>query len=366
MALRRSTITAAGFTGRLPMATEQERTNAAVPDICDDSWRAMSRRAVKLRSSEHIPRRPSMRDLRASTESIMTRFKNPLSIVLLCLALPIHAGDKPPQPGERPLQQQTRIRGGSSPIELKRASATESPAPMKQSSLDRINAQMNRVNALEIKAREDYYAYLVKKGDNSDSLEQFMDKYASLARFGVAATDLDIEQLQQLSGVKLPVSLVQFYRTSGSLDGGDHLHGLVVHSPESLVKRSAPDAPDWNRIGSVGLVDMIILSWGGDRPEFDPARSAGLTEKEVATLNASYTVIGWYAVEEGEGFNYLFLDAEGRFGTLFYHQDAFDELVSEHLKPMLQVSSADQSFDDAIAAFVEASAKPDALDEGEE
>jgi hypothetical protein len=296
----------------------------------------------------------------------MTRFKSPLSIFLPCLALPIHAGDQLPQRSERPLQQQTGIQSGSSPIDPNRASITESPAPMQQSSLDRINAVMNRVNALEIKAREDYFAYLLKKGDNSDSLDQFMSKYASLARFGQAAADSDIEQLQTLSRLKLPAPLVQFYRSSGSLDGGDRLHGLVVHSPESLVKRSAPDAPDWNRTRSVGLVDMIVLSWGGDRPEFDPASEERLTEKEVAGLNASYSVIGWYAVEEGEGFNYLFFDAAGKFGTLFYHQDAFDELYSEHLKPMLVASSAEQDFDEALAALVEAAVVPDALDEGDQ
>jgi hypothetical protein len=287
----------------------------------------------------------------------MTRFKNHLSIFLLCLALPIHAGDKPPLP---------RSPDGSLPVKPKAVSVAEDLAPVNESSLDRIHARMKRANALEIKAREDHYAYLVKKGDYSDSLDQYIGKYASLARFGAAATEADIEGLQRLSGLKLPPTLVRFYRTFGSLDGGDHLHGLLIHSPESLVKHSAPDTPKWDRIRSLGLVDMIVWSWGGDRSEFDPASADGLTEKEVAALNAGYSVIGWYAVEEGEGFDYLFLDAEGKFGTLHYHQDAFDELYTEQLQPMLVASTAAQDFDEAVAAFVEAAATPDALGEAEE
>lgn len=237
---------------------------------------------------------------------------------------------------------------------------------MNQQLLDRIHAQIDRVNAREMAAREDYFAYLVKKGDQTDSHDQFMEKYASLARFGTATPAADIEQLQTLSTLALPPPLIQFYRTLGSLYGGNQLHDLLIYSPEALLKCSDPEGADWNRIRSIGMVDMIVLSWGGDRPEFDPARGAGLSETEVAALNANYSVVGWYVVEEGEGFNYLYFDTNGKFGTLFYHQDAFDELYAEHLRPMLQRSSADEDFDDALVAFVEAAANPDALNEGDE
>ena len=109
----------------------------------------------------------------------------------------------------------------------------------------------------------------------------------------------------------------------------------------------------------MGLVDMIRWSWGNDRFEFDPASGDGLTQIEVDSLNAQYSVIGWHDVFEGEGHEYLVFDRSGAFAILPYHQDAFDELYKDSLRPMLggEMNEA-VSLDEALVKLL-ASAEAD-------
>jgi hypothetical protein len=227
---------------------------------------------------------------------------------------------------------------------------------MPQAAFDRIHAQMNRVNTLERTTRDTHYKYLTDRGDKPEPYEQYMATCASYARFGEPATESEIAHLQLLSGPELPPDLTQFYRTLGTLSGGARLQDLVVYAPRSLLEFARPDAAPYQRIVCIGLVDMIVLSWGGDRLEFDPNSSGGLTSAEVALLNARYSVVGHHAAADGEAAVYLFFDQRGQFGTLFYHQDAFDEFYADHLIPLLQSSSASQTFDQALAAFVDTAA----------
>ncbi len=225
---------------------------------------------------------------------------------------------------------------------------------MKQETIELLHAIMNRINADELATREEYYAYLLTQGDDTDTLEAHVAKYASFVKLGAPASEQSIEALQKMSGPTLPDSLLHFYRTIGSIHGGNQLKGLVLHSPETLVMKSAPNpAQRWDCVASMGLVDMIRWSWGNDRFEFDPASGDGLTQVEVDSLNAQYSVIGWYTVLEGEGHEYLLFDRHGAFATLFYHQDAFDELYADSLRPMLggDLSEAG-AFDEALVKLL--------------
>ena len=70
---------------------------------------------------------------------------------------------------------------------------------------------MERVNARELKARTDYFAYLSTKGEQDGTLDEFIAKYASLARFGRPASAATVERLRLLSGPPIPQSLADFY-----------------------------------------------------------------------------------------------------------------------------------------------------------
>ena len=146
---------------------------------------------------------------------------------------------------------------------------------------------------------------------------------------------------------ELPAPLQVFYRAAGSFFGGPQLQDLAIPAPG-----------DWEALASLGLADVVRWSWGNDRFEFDPDQRGGLTRDEVAALNRRYSAVGWRVVEDGEGFDYLYFDSEGRFGRLFYHQDAFDELYQDELRPMLAESPARASFDEALAQLLEAATGP--------
>ncbi|MBK8283791.1 MAG: hypothetical protein IPK97_02330 [Ahniella sp.] len=211
---------------------------------------------------------------------------------------------------------------------------------------------MDRVNTLERQVRDDYYRYLLEQGDDSDTYDAYMARYARFARFGQAATLASIDSLRRLSGTPMPNSLVDFYLKEGSFDGGGYLSDLVIHAAPELVAKAQSGATGWNCIRSIGLVDMIILSWGGHRMEFDPASGEGLTEAEVLVLNQNYSVIGWHTSGDGEAFDYLYFDTQGRFGITGFHQDDFESFYAQDLLPMTRKSPACLSLDEALAAML--------------
>ena len=225
---------------------------------------------------------------------------------------------------------------------------------MKPDTLEFLHTTMARINADERAAREEYYAYLLTQGDSSDTLDEHIAKYSSFVALGVPASPPSIDALRKLSAPELPETLLNFYRTVGSIKGGDRLKGLVLHSPDTLILKSSPNPTSpWDCVPSMGLVDIIRWSWGNDRFEFDPASGDGLTQAEVEHLNARYSAVGWYDVLEGEGREYLIFDRSGAFATLFYHQDAFDELYADSLLPMLSGEmSVATSFDEALVTLL--------------
>ena len=92
------------------------------------------------------------------------------------------------------------------------------------------------------------------------------------------------------------------------------------------------------------------LSWGNDRYELD-AGNGLVTQAEVDRLNAAYTCVGWCPSDPGlEANDYIYFDASGAFGTVGTHQDDFDELYAERLRPMLDGSPARQTFSEIVLA----------------
>ena len=222
-----------------------------------------------------------------------------------------------------------------------------------------LRSHLERVNARELAARRDYHAYLVGRGDEKDTLEEHIAKYASLARIGEPATPHDIEALQALSQPPLPAELVDFYRTCGSFRGGHYLHDCVIHAPSALLDAHRRPRGEWEVLPSMGLAAMVRWAWGNDRFEFEPDQG-GLAAAEVAALDRAYSAIGWRVVASGEGFEFLYFDAHGRFGRLFFHQDAFDELYEDSLQPMLAASPATQDLGDALRDFLAGTRGPSA------
>ena len=240
-------------------------------------------------------------------------------------------------------------------------------APEAAATRRHLEAIAERVNTAERARRKEYYDYLVEKeGQSDETFEQHLERYGALVRMGPPATAAQVDAVRQMSAVPLPADLVAFYGEVGSFSGGAWVGDSVVHAPEALLAAHAADAPKWQALASIGLVDRIRSSWGNDRFEFDPASGEGLTADEVARLNAAYSIVGWRSLDAGEAFEYLYFDAQGRFGTVYYHQDAFDELYTDSLKPMLERSPASATFSEALAKLLDEAERnandPDSVD----
>ena len=224
-------------------------------------------------------------------------------------------------------------------------------------SIESLRAHAERVNALELHERREYHAYLASRGDRSETLEEHIDKYASLARLGPPVPEDELARLQAICPVPLPADLLAFYRVAAGFRGGSRLQDAVLHSPADLLRASERPAGQWDALGSLGLVHMVRWAWGNDRSEFDPDSGEGLDQAAVDALNANYAVIGWRMIEEGEAHEFIYFDRQGGFGRLFFHQDGFDELLADDLQPMVrEARPAPGRFDAVLADFIAAAA----------
>lgn len=146
---------------------------------------------------------------------------------------------------------------------------------------------------------------------------------------GGPASEEEIEQLAALTG-PLPTELQGFYRTLGALKNQteSESHCFWIPAPAELA--------DWlqENAASAGLVDVIRAHWGGDRAEFDAG--SHFSADELRVLNERFIGYGWYMVADIlEGAHFLFFGRDGRFGSLYYHQDDFAS-AKQALKAMLR------------------------------
>ncbi|HSW03445.1 hypothetical protein [Aquabacterium sp.] len=225
--------------------------------------------------------------------------------------------------------------------------------------IELLRVQAERANALELRERRDYHAYLKARGDDSETLEEHVARYASLAWLGQPAVEHDLVRLQAICPVPLPAALLSFYRTAAGFRGGGRLQDAVIHAPADLLRASELPAGQWDALRSMGLVHMVLRAWGNDRFEFDPDSQEGLDRPSVDALNTNYAIIGWRVMDDGEAHEFLYFDRQGRFGRLFYHQDAFDELLADHLLPMVRQSRpAPGDFGTVLSEFIAAAGQP--------
>ena len=204
-------------------------------------------------------------------------------------------------------------------------------------------------NDAETARRRDYHAYLAGKGDREDTFEEHLRKYGALIRTGELATPAEIRELGDAVGSPLPQELAEFYTTLGMLRGGGPAGELSIFSARELLRRMRdPAVPPYEAIASPGLARMMSACWGNDRFEFDPANGC-ISAAEVAAIDDAYICVGWVAIDPGvEGHTYVYFDRAGQFGSLFYHQDAFDELYEDDLVPMIEESPARRTLSEIL------------------
>lgn len=199
-------------------------------------------------------------------------------------------------------------------------------------------------NGAETEKRKDYYEYLQAQEPQAESFEEHLRLYADLIRTGDIAAPDDLSELERLTGTTFPEELRELYTTIGMLRAGGPEGRIDLFSVRELTEKArAASAPH-----PLGLISMILDCWGNDRFEFDP-KNRLITAEEIARLDAGYTCIGWVWSDPSlESHDYIYFDRAGNFGSLYYHQDAFDELYKDSLVPMLRASPANSPLSEVI------------------
>lgn len=205
---------------------------------------------------------------------------------------------------------------------------------------DEIAAIVEEGNAEEVARRREYWEYLMAKGGETDTFEEHLRRYGMIVRTGETATDSEMGELEQLIGRPLPTELKEFYTTLGMLVGLARTGRIEVPSVRSLLKRLRDhEVRRYEKLHSLGLADMMRAAWGNDRWELE-AEGGILTAGQLAAINGTYVCIGWICNDPGEeGHTYITFDRAGAFDTIFYHQDAADDL-QEELLGMIERSPA--------------------------
>lgn len=158
------------------------------------------------------------------------------------------------------------------------------------------------------------------------------------------ATENDIEKLEKTFLCVIPARLKEFYLAFGGFSLGDE---ILLHTPSSLLEDHSRGSSGWgDSIRSMGLIDMILWSWGNDRPEF--GEGDHFSADQITALNQRYLCFGWWHDSWGiEAGHYLFADKEGGYGEIYYHQDVFFDTADE-LKRMITCKSHTMTFDDLV------------------
>lgn len=214
----------------------------------------------------------------------------------------------------------------------------------------------------------------IKMSEDSDKIKQKVDEYNQAVRSTfekdeydgykisdtVSVTDEEINELELLMEMTIPLPLKDFYRHYGRLvnENNGESYCLSLFEPKALIEYNTESFAETysDRKLSFGLIDQIILYWGFDRPEFQVygERDEGLTKEETAYINANYKCFGhWIDGDIIEGAYYLFFDREGNFGEVYYHQDAFSDTALELKKLISDGLTNSRSLEDILVNALE-------------
>ena len=192
--------------------------------------------------------------------------------------------------------------------------------------LETVLQKLNEYNLLVSQADEPYSSlYMLSTGDKSDPAH--------------------VAILESKIGTALPLELKDFYNSMGNIksNGLNENNSIDIFSTGYLSEK-LESSDTWDKIFSLGLLDMIKFSWGNDRYEIDE-----LTSKIKDYINSQYICFGWFRTGDNlESANYLYFDKKGKFGSAFYHQDDFESFFDEEIKPMLNGNFAVQTFGELV------------------
>ena len=161
---------------------------------------------------------------------------------------------------------------------------------------------------------------------------------------GAHVSEKEVQKLEKLSKTELPADLKKLYKELGVIQRKeDEIVGLNIHDVSRLIvgleKTLDPKAYNYQKIYSLGIVDMIKESWSNDRYEFD-AESGFFSQSDLDFLNDRYKCFGYFRTLGGyDGAHYLYFDQAGNYGSFYYNQDQ----IPTDMKAILVKQSTESS-----------------------
>jgi hypothetical protein len=163
------------------------------------------------------------------------------------------------------------------------------------------------------------------------------ENYNTLTKYNKDTED-NIATLQQLSNTKFPDELVMFYKAIGGLYNMQVDDGISINIKNcemlisDLVTKVNYSTRTGTKLASLGLIDFIEYAWGGNRDEFK-IESGFFNQNEIDFINENYKCVGWYKLNTiNESAYYIYFDREGKFTSILYDQDNFDDTKKELVK----------------------------------
>lgn len=192
-----------------------------------------------------------------------------------------------------------------------------------------------------VKALNAYNTFIIELGKEDED-----DDWYFAPRLEMKPTqNTGWERLTPLFHFDIPPPLLDYYKNYGGLgpieeDRMFETNTFRIFTPSYLLVH-AQSKDNYNRIGRLGLIEMINYSWGNSRGELHSLQTEAFRQR----INENYQCIGWYRLSWGlEEAYYVYFDRQGCFGTVRYHQDEFDAL-EQQLNVMAKESPARFSFE---------------------
>jgi hypothetical protein len=176
------------------------------------------------------------------------------------------------------------------------------------------------------------------------------DDFNKLIELQKATVD-ELLAYEKIVGTGLPEALKDFYMTLGGLQNknNEESYCITIFSIPEMLETLKTEELTTNF--SLGIIDMILFSWGNDRYEFADGEFFSKEQKDF--LNTQYKCFGWYRTDTVlDCAYYLYFDANGNFGALCYDQDMFEE-VQEDLIKMLENSLANETLENLLSNAIE-------------
>lgn len=168
----------------------------------------------------------------------------------------------------------------------------------------------------------------------------------------------EIDELEHLAKRPLHQEFKRFYLEYGGVgyqDEGVRDTGMTIRLlPARLLILALQDSRKYLRLNSLGIIDWLRYQYDNDLSKLNEKTA------EFHQLNQKYIGLGLRQYDH-ESTRHLYIDEQGKFGIINFHQDAYNTLWEDYLTPMLSQSPANMSLEEALIELLENSEAPTAL-----